>query len=324
MKEDSPSARVALAIFALGRNSTSFSARYASKMSRAGSGKGHGTGAVTTTRTASRTPAFRKVSSATNAASKGATGHLYGVAAMVTASVRFFSAFTAPEVSSREASSFKTSFASSMILSMSLLCLSRWSCAYMSTHSRRPGIPDASPTIPGDNTSASYGIGVSGASLRVTVFFSMSTLSTVVLSLRSTFGSCGAASFSGHVVCDASTRPHHAYAHVPPMVNQSLASITTTLFVASFATALASVCAHPRPPKPAPTMTTRDMLFAICLRGREANARERLSRRERAMEWCPREPPLGFYKRRTLGMARRRPEVRSTAGFFVSIVSRFE
>ena len=155
----------------------------------------------------------------------------------------------------------------------------------MSTHSPSPGIPDASPTIPGDNTSASYGTGDPGASLRVTVRFSMSTLSTVVFSLRSTPGSRGAASFSGHVVCEVSTRPHHAYAHVPPMVNQSLASTRTTLRAASFATALASVCAHPRPPKPAPTMTTRDMLFDLCLGGREANARACLARRARAREW---------------------------------------
>ena len=47
-------------------------------------------------RTASRTPASRKKASATNAASKGATGHLYGTAATVTASVRLFSAGIGP------------------------------------------------------------------------------------------------------------------------------------------------------------------------------------------------------------------------------------
>ena len=58
-----------------------------------------------------------------------------------------------------------------------------------------------------------------------------------------------------HVVEEVSTRPAHAYCHVPPIVNHDLASMTVTATPdESFASA--KVLAHPRPPKPAPmTMT---------------------------------------------------------------------
>mmetsp|Transcript_6768 Transcript_6768/g.25577 ORF Transcript_6768/g.25577 Transcript_6768/m.25577 type:complete len:203 (+) Transcript_6768:426-1034(+) len=126
-----------------GRKRTSFSARYLSKIAFAGSGRGHGTGADTVMSTASRTPCLRKKSSAIKAASNGATGHLYGVAAMIIARVCFFSAAT-----------LLAAFALAVwtILCRSAFCLSTWLCEYMSTHLSKPGIDDGSPTTPGART----------------------------------------------------------------------------------------------------------------------------------------------------------------------------
>ena len=124
------------------------------------------------------------------------------------------------------------------------------SCEYMSSVSAMPGTEDGSPTTPGERTRWSYPRAV--PSPRTTFLPSMSSDATSVSSSMDTPGNCAPHLLRSHVVFSVSTRPAHAYCHVPPIVKYDLASTTVTSTPESFASAKA--LAHPRPPKPAPMM----------------------------------------------------------------------